>query len=244
MLTACLFPRTYNTLPGIFLCLSTVITGRNEVVAKVIFLHLSFILFTGGEGVCLSAWIPPPRLEQTPPPPTPGADTPRSRHLREQTPPRSRHHPPPPTRLQHTVYERPVRILLECLLVYVKNSFPQLLQNNSTQLFLFLFFSMVDWTVCAWWWDEFCCVARVDQKSGYNITKLYYIHPCTALFFCNGPVTPVFHSAITIVWKLCELFLALWLLSRDDDKVMVFRCTWVYSKDDTMAHTRRPVVTS
>ena len=28
-----------------------VITGRNEVVAKVIFLHLSVILFTGGDGV-------------------------------------------------------------------------------------------------------------------------------------------------------------------------------------------------
>ena len=32
---------------------SQIITGRNEVVAKVIFLHLSVILFTGG--VCLSA---------------------------------------------------------------------------------------------------------------------------------------------------------------------------------------------
>ena len=27
-------------------------------------------------------------------------------------------------------------------------------------------------------------------------------------------------------------------------KGMVFRYTWVYSKEDTMAHTRRPVVTS
>ena len=75
-----------------------IFTGRNEVVAKVIFLHLSVILFTGG-GVCLSAcWdtIPPgadppgadtppqsrhPPLEQTPPGQTPpGADTPQSRH--------------------------------------------------------------------------------------------------------------------------------------------------------------------
>ena len=27
-------------------------------------------------------------------------------------------------------------------------------------------------------------------------------------------------------------------------KGMVFRYTWVYSKEDTMAHTRRPMVTS
>ena len=48
-------------------------------------------------------------------PPTrhpPGADPP------EQTPPsRSRHHHPCRSRLQHTVNERPVRILLECILV-------------------------------------------------------------------------------------------------------------------------------
>ena len=36
-----------------------VVNGRNELVAKVIFLHLSVILFT--EGVCLSAcWDAPP----------------------------------------------------------------------------------------------------------------------------------------------------------------------------------------
>ena len=110
------------------------VTGRNEVVAKVIFLHLSVILFTGG---CLPQCMlgyhtppgadnPPPQsrhppsrhhpkqtptLEQTPPEQTPqGADTPP-----EQTPPWSRH--PPGSRLQHTVNERSVRILLECILV-------------------------------------------------------------------------------------------------------------------------------
>ena len=72
-------------------------TGRNEVVAKVIFLYLSVILFTGGMSASLHAGIhpTPPKadtaqeqtlpLEQTPPPrpdtPTrsrhpPGADTP------------------------------------------------------------------------------------------------------------------------------------------------------------------------
>ena len=84
-------------------------------MAKVIFLHLSVILFTGG--VCLSAcWDattppgpgrhPPPRTRQTPPP-GPGRHPPQTR----QTP------PSPGSRLQNMVYEWPVRILLECILV-------------------------------------------------------------------------------------------------------------------------------
>ena len=75
-------------------------------MAKVIFLHLSVILFSAG--ACLrQAGAPPP--EQTPP----GADTPAC---------------PPGSRLQYTVNERPVRILLECILVqdiflYIKYEF-------------------------------------------------------------------------------------------------------------------------
>ena len=81
------------------------ITGCNEVVAKVIFLHLSVILFTGGGlpqhmlGHPLQSRHPQsrhPPWEQTPPVPTP-----RSRHLPwEQTPPSLSRHPwadtPPP----------------------------------------------------------------------------------------------------------------------------------------------------
>ena len=82
-----------------------IFTGRNEVVAKVIFLHLFVILFTGGGGVCLSArWDTlPPRTRQTPPPPTPRdqADTPPGpgRHPPGpgRHPPRTRQTPPPPT---------------------------------------------------------------------------------------------------------------------------------------------------
>ena len=85
----------------------------------------------------------PPGTRQTPPgrrhPPEPGRppweqSPPRTRQTpreqtppQEQTPPRSRHPPgsgrpprdqtPPGSRLPHTVYERPVRILLECILV-------------------------------------------------------------------------------------------------------------------------------
>ena len=73
-------------------------------------------LSTGvGRGVCLSAcW-------DTHPPP------PRSRPPLDQAPPQDQALPPlrrpprtdtpPGSRLQHTVYERPVRILLECILV-------------------------------------------------------------------------------------------------------------------------------
>ena len=86
--------------------------------------------FCSQGGVCLSAcWdtTPPNQIptppDQTPPPradtPPDQTPTPGSRH-----PPGSRHTPPKEqthprgSRLQHTVYERPVRILLECILVW------------------------------------------------------------------------------------------------------------------------------
>ena len=73
-----------------------IFTGRNEVVAKVIFLHLSVILFTG-ESASVHAGIPHP----------PGSRPPQSRHPRtrhlpgadtnpDQAPPGSRHPPKPP----------------------------------------------------------------------------------------------------------------------------------------------------
>ena len=76
-----------------------IFTGRNEVVAKVMFLHVSVILLTGG----VSGEPPPgpgrPPLDQADPPPGP------------------RRPPAGKNTLQHTVNERPVRILLECILV-------------------------------------------------------------------------------------------------------------------------------
>ena len=53
--------------------------------------------------------------EQTPPSRHSRADTPQSRHPPEQTTPRA--DTPPESRLQDTVNERPVRILLKCILV-------------------------------------------------------------------------------------------------------------------------------
>ena len=114
-------------------------------MAKVIFLHLSVILFTGGSA-SVHAGIPPP-WEQTPLTHSPREQTlweqtssrrhpPRTGHppqeqtSQEQTPHWSRHTspgadtppeltPPLESRLRHTVYERPVHILLECILVCI-----------------------------------------------------------------------------------------------------------------------------
>ena len=68
-------------------------TGRNEVVAKVMFLHVCVILFTGG----VSGQGEPPHTRETSPqvgrtpPPGPGRP-PQTR----QTPPRPGRHPPRP----------------------------------------------------------------------------------------------------------------------------------------------------
>ena len=128
--------------------MTNIFTGRNEVVAKVMFLQVCVCpQGVRGEGVCLSAcWDAiPPRMETTlldrePPPhpglrpPPPGWRTPQMENPPLdgepprwrtppgwRTPPRWRTppdgEPPPGSRLQHTVYERPVRILLECILV-------------------------------------------------------------------------------------------------------------------------------
>ena len=79
-----------------------IFTGRNEVVAKVMFLHVSVILLTRG-GVSGE----PPRPRRTPPGPG--------------RPPRDQGEPPPGRTLQHTVNERLVRILLECIVVVNRN---------------------------------------------------------------------------------------------------------------------------
>ena len=73
-------------------CLNYLITGRNEVVAKVIFLHLSVIhsLHRGGLPQCMLGYHPPgpdtPPTRHHPP----GTDTPPTRHPPDETPPGSR----------------------------------------------------------------------------------------------------------------------------------------------------------
>ena len=73
----------------LYLILFILITGRNKVVAKVMFLLVSVILFTGGLPQCMLGYHTPqeqiPLRSRYPP----GADTPRSRHPPEQTTPRA-----------------------------------------------------------------------------------------------------------------------------------------------------------
>ena len=73
-------------------------------MAKVMFLHVSVILFMGG---------------------SPGRENPpgQGEPSRQGGPPQQGG-TPPGSRLQNTVYERPVHILLECILVQCK--FPNL----------------------------------------------------------------------------------------------------------------------
>ena len=120
-----------------------IVTIHNEV-AKVMFLHLSVILFTGGSASVHtgtntphpSSPIPPgadPSLEQTRPlgagtSPQEQAAPPRSRHpqsrpLLEQTDTRSSPLPPgPDTPPSRRLLLQTVRILLECILVVVAGS--------------------------------------------------------------------------------------------------------------------------
>ena len=107
----------------------TVITGRNKVLAKVIFLHLS-VIHSVHRGEYLTRHPrdqTPPRTRHPPRPDTPPdqAGTPwdQTPPWDQTTPPGTRH-PPPARRSRHrnTVNDRPVRILLECILVQEKIS--------------------------------------------------------------------------------------------------------------------------
>ena len=85
------------------------ITVRNEV-AKVMFLHLSVILFTGGLPQCMVGYHPPGTdtppggdtpLDHTPLDQAPPDQTPQTRHLPDQAPPLDQAPPPdqtPPNR--------------------------------------------------------------------------------------------------------------------------------------------------
>ena len=86
-----LFGVNFQSRPAIF-------TGRNEVVAKVIFLHLSVILSRGGLPQCMLGYHPlgPGTPQSRHPPGTrhpPWEQTPPEQTPPEQTPPGTRHTP-------------------------------------------------------------------------------------------------------------------------------------------------------
>ena len=101
------YPRrkTYIVLSNASWQETRLVTVRNEV-AKVMFLHLSVILFTGGS-VSVHALIPPPGKYT---PPEAHTHTPREAHPPWEAPPREAHPPP----LRRRLPLRTVRILLEC----------------------------------------------------------------------------------------------------------------------------------
>ena len=95
--------------------------------AKVMFLQASVILSTGGRVSAFACWDTTLPLEQTPPgsrhhpppeqtPPQAQTPSPEPDPLPRTRPP-PQNQTPPGSRRQHTVNERPVRILLECILV-------------------------------------------------------------------------------------------------------------------------------
>ena len=91
-------PDKYSEMWSLIAYGCLVITGRNEVVAKVIFLHLSVIhsVHRGGGGLpqCMLGYHHPPRPGRPPrtrQTPSDQADAPQTR----QTPPRPGRHPPP-----------------------------------------------------------------------------------------------------------------------------------------------------
>ena len=97
--------------------LEYIITGRNEVVAKVMLLLVSVILLTGGSA-SVHAGVPPPP-EQTPPP--------RSRH------PRSRPHPeqiPPGIRSMSGRGTHPTG-MHSCLKSFFPEKNPEPIMNNT-----------------------------------------------------------------------------------------------------------------
>ena len=83
-----------------------------------IFTPVCHSVYRGDLPQCMLGYHPPPLDQSDPPgqgrPPRPGRP-PRTR----QRPPRDRQTPPLGSRLQHMVYERPVRILLECIIVII-----------------------------------------------------------------------------------------------------------------------------
>ena len=110
-----------------------IITGRNEVVAKVMFLQVC-VCPQGGEGVCLSAcwdaippWMEEPPLDGEPPrdqadPPPDGGTPPGWRTPRMKDPPQDQADPPPRKQTPAYGLQAAVHILLECILVLVNVS--------------------------------------------------------------------------------------------------------------------------
>ena len=140
--------------PNVYKHLLHLITGRNEVVAKVMFLHVSVILLMGGSPekppqdqatTPLGPGNHPPWDQATTPlgPGNPPCATRQTPPGPRRTPPGTRQTPPSGRTLQHTVNEQPVCILLECILVM--STCAMLLWKNSRKIKKMVFFMGKDY---------------------------------------------------------------------------------------------------
>ena len=99
---------------------SSIFTGRNKLGPRLYFYkRLSVHRGEGCLPQCMLEYPPPPGSRHPPPGPgTPGRKTPKGADIPPGADPPRPGRPPTGSRLQHTVVnERPVRILLECILV-------------------------------------------------------------------------------------------------------------------------------
>ena len=136
----CIFSQVNSYLLWFFFQMAAKLVGMQQSLVSIIFHYrpqrscgqgyvFTRVCDSVNRGACLRqtspSWEQTPRSRQPPPP---GLDTPPRSTPREQTPqsrpprPQVRHpspleQTPPRSRLRHTVNERPVRILLECILV-------------------------------------------------------------------------------------------------------------------------------
>ena len=172
--------------------------------AKVMFLQVCVCPPGRGRGVCLIAYWDTPRTRPPLKTGTPlGADAPLDQAPpQDQTPPPGADTPPPPSRLQHTVKERPVRILLECILVWglFMQSFVKSRHTFTGYIRPLLivisgaFLSGIAKKVGS---DRLVndvltykcvpCTSETDEKCKYNVTNLAVMPPLvTSVFPLNG----------------------------------------------------------
>ena len=101
-----------------------------------------------------------PRSRHPPGTDPPGPDTPPDQTPLDQTPP-PRSRPPPGSRLQHTVNERPVRILLECILVagffYIRNFTLDAIGISEPYIFFQFILCVLDVVVELCCYCYYCC---------------------------------------------------------------------------------------
>ena len=162
----------------------------------------------------------------------PGADPPRPGTPQEQTPPWTRHppradtppldqarprtrHPPPGSWLQHTVYERSVRILLECILVSnlrstsVKSKYDMSQNGPIFQSLGSLLTYTTRSTLVTWYCPKVLCDTGEKINSIRDIIEHYGFYFLSQLCDNMTLSTVVYLDHLNCLWSLCEVWLPL-----------------------------------